>query len=878
MSVLTIGKNDLATLCPELAKEWHPTKNGDLTPGTVAAWSKKKVWWLLPYDDPITGKHFDFEWEATVGSRTRGNGCPYFNGKKIMTGFNDLATTHPELAKEWHPTKNGDLTPETIAAGSNKKVWWLLPYDDPATGKHFDFEWEAVVNDRLSGIGCPYLSGKRIMKGFNDLATLYPELAKEWHPTKNGNLTPETISPGSGKNAWWILPYDDPITGKHFAFEWEATVSNRVSGMGCPYLSGRKIMVGFNDLQTSNPEIASEWNYDKNGDLTPQMVTYGSPKKVWWKCACGYEWQASPNTRTNRLSGCPVCGKIKRSNTRNSQLIQQGNPTVMDDSRLLSEWNYQKNIGIDPKDVLLSSGKKIWWRCNKGHEWQAVVYSRAQGRECPYCGGKRLLTGINDFETWCIANNRQDILLSYDYSNNPPPSEVRKGTHEKMHWICNECGEPYMRSPHDINTDSSNGCPKCHRKIIAKKRHEAAVLKNNFGDQYPEIAKEWDYEKNSCTPNEVSAGSNEQFYWLCSKCGTSYKTTIRNRIIGTQCPRCSLASHTSFPEQCLYYYISQYYQDSISSDKHIGMELDVYIPSLNIGLEYDGVIWHKGKKKAKLDEEKEALCKEFAVKLIRVREKGLPNIKYNDTTTVYFVTSGDTYELENAIAKIIKDITGESVYVDIDKDKKDILAKYMTAKKANSLAEKYPEIAEEWDYKNNAPLTPDNIDYGSGYEAWWICNKCGFGYQTTVNARTCKKSGCPACSNLVLYKGSNDFVTWCNKHEKQYLLSEWDYEENGKEGIIPDEIVNRGGNVVAHWNCPRGHKYKALIYNRTAGKGCPICKVENHQIRCMNVDTGKVYNSLKEAGQDCGIQSSKISEVCKGKRKTAGGYHWIYYQ
>lgn len=136
---MLVGFNDLATVLPELAAEWHPTKNGRLTPQDVTAGSSKMVWWLLPYDDPNTGKHFDFEWYTMVAHRKNGCGCPYLSNKnpKVWIGFNDLATTDPELAAEWHPTKNGDLSPQQVSSNSNKKVWWLLPYDDPKNRETF---------------------------------------------------------------------------------------------------------------------------------------------------------------------------------------------------------------------------------------------------------------------------------------------------------------------------------------------------------------------------------------------------------------------------------------------------------------------------------------------------------------------------------------------------------------------------------------------------------------------------------------------------------------------------------------------------------------------------------------------------------------------
>ena len=101
---------------------------------------------------------------------------------------NSLLETHPNLAKEWHPTKNGDLTPADVSKGMHMKVWWMLPYDDPETGKHFDFEWEAAIYMRVQGSSCPYLvsSNAKVWSGFNDLATTYPEIAAQWDGKKNG--------------------------------------------------------------------------------------------------------------------------------------------------------------------------------------------------------------------------------------------------------------------------------------------------------------------------------------------------------------------------------------------------------------------------------------------------------------------------------------------------------------------------------------------------------------------------------------------------------------------------------------------------------------------------------------------------------------------
>lgn len=164
------------------------------------------------------------------------------NGAKRK--FVSLAEARPDLAKEWNYEKNGDLRPEDVSCGSNKKVWWIHPYDVPddfhvesLRGKHFDFEWVTSIYNFSKSNGCPYLSGQAVWSSFNDLQTVNSELAAQWHPTKNGDLKPMQVTANSNRKVWWLYPYDDPNTGKHSTFEWQATIYNRNNGAGCPYLT-----------------------------------------------------------------------------------------------------------------------------------------------------------------------------------------------------------------------------------------------------------------------------------------------------------------------------------------------------------------------------------------------------------------------------------------------------------------------------------------------------------------------------------------------------------------------------------------------------------------------------------------------------------------
>ena len=517
----------LATLRPDLAKEWHPWKNGDLKPEDVTCGSKKKVWWYLPYDDPETGKHFDFEWKAPIYSRTSGIGCPYLASAncRVWLGFNDLATTHPELAKELHPTKNGDLKPTDVTAGSGKKVWWYLPYDDPRTGKHFDFEWEATISNRTNGRECPFLSGHQIWVGYNDLATTHPDIVKEWHPAKNGDLKPTDVTAGSGKKVWWYLPYDDPRTGKHFDFEWEAQIVNRCSGYGCPYLSNpcTAVWFGFNDLTTTHPELAKEWHPTKNGDLKPTDVTAGSGQKIWWYLPYDdprtgkhfdFEWLGCICDRVCRDFGCPFLS--------GHQIWVGYNDLATTHPDIAKEWHPAKNGDLKPTDVMSFSNKKVWWylpyddpKTGKhfDFEWQTHIHYRtSKGHGCPYLSNQRVWPGYND-----LATTHPDIASEWHPTKNGnlKPTDVSTFSTQKIWWYL-PYDDPNTGKHFDFEWTSTvlertrgANCP-----YLASANCRVWLGFNDLATTHPELAKEWHPTKNGdLKPTDVTAGSGQKIWW-----------------------------------------------------------------------------------------------------------------------------------------------------------------------------------------------------------------------------------------------------------------------------------------------------------------------------------------------------------------------------
>ncbi|MBR5969985.1 MAG: zinc-ribbon domain-containing protein [Lachnospiraceae bacterium] len=271
----------LAEASPALCEEWSE-KNEPLTPKDVTSGSGRKVWWKGACGH---------EWEAAVKSRTRGHGCPYCTGRVCAPGRNDLATTHPELAKEWSK-KNGSLTPDQVAYGTNKIVWWKGPCGH---------EWKQMVKSRSRGRGCPVCAGKIIVADDNDLASKHPEIAAEWSE-RNLPLQPTRVPPRSDKHVWW--------TCRDCGRDWKARIADRSAGTGCPYCNPNgKLVSGENDLVTLYPQIANEWS-DWNFPLMPHGVKPLSPKCVWWKCSiCGHEWPAKIESRVRGRAGCPECKK-----------------------------------------------------------------------------------------------------------------------------------------------------------------------------------------------------------------------------------------------------------------------------------------------------------------------------------------------------------------------------------------------------------------------------------------------------------------------------------------------------------------------------------------------------------------------------------------
>jgi hypothetical protein len=388
------GFNDLATTHPELAAEadgWDPT--------TVIAGSHQKLKWTC------ADGH---SWLTSVKSRSRGSNCPICSGNQTLSGFNDLATTHPELAAEadgWDPT--------TVIAGNGVKRNWVC------SAGH---RWKATIASRKRGSGCPVCSGKLIVAGINDLATTHPNLALEAH-----KWNPSCASKGQHQVVEWRCPK------KHI---FSASIYSRtVSGNGCPVCSGRQILIGYNDLATTHPELAAEadgWD--------PTTVSFGSQKRVSWIGSCGHRWTVRVATRASQKRNCPIC--------TSKQILIGYNDLATTHPELAAEAD-----GWDPTTVTYASGKRVQWKCSLGHNWITTVASRGHSKNtCPICSGQQVLSGFND-----LATRFPDIARE---AHGWDPTLLTSGSGQKLPWICSE--KHLWRATVSSRTGpDKTGCPSC---------------------------------------------------------------------------------------------------------------------------------------------------------------------------------------------------------------------------------------------------------------------------------------------------------------------------------------------------------------------------------------------------------------------------------
>ncbi|MBD5543463.1 MAG: hypothetical protein HDR01_04240 [Lachnospiraceae bacterium] len=688
----------------------------------------------------------------------------------------------------------------------------------------------------------------KLVVGVNDLETwcknnYREDLLEEWDYISNKGLKnklgadvsmPNLVMPNSNIKVGWIC---------NKGHKYEAAIGNRtVINRGCPYCSGSKLLIGYNDFETwcknnSREDLLEEWNYKKNNGLKPsEILQGGAGKKYWWIGACGHEWDAVISSRITvrqgktqlvKPAGCPYCSNPpKRILVGFNDLVSWCISNQREN--LLTEWDYEKN-DISPTEVTFGSGKYVWWKCNKNHEWKTQVHNRTEGSKtnCPICA--RTQTSFPEQAVAFYLRKEYDILQRYRIKGREVDIFIPKFNiaieYDGLMWhsgkakikhdlektkklvsegitlirlretkdntsINKENGQyviefvtingKYVTTEFEwalnelykvINTITNhNGIPIIDMKVdeLQIRAHYMNVLKeNSVASVFPELIEEWDVEKNEgITPDVFSARNNKKVWWKCSK-GHSWLASINTRgehKLG--CPYCAgqrvIAGENDFESWCR------------DNNSVLLVEWDY---EKNVVKPYE-------------------IPRTYKEKMHWKCSKG-----HEWEATVYNRVNGTGCPVCN---------NGNNV-----RRNKVSLAEWCS--------ENNSSLCEEWNYEKNKDITPQSVTYGSHAKVWWKCSK-GHEWEAQIKSRT-YNHGCPFCSgtNKRAIKGVNDLETWCKQNDREYILDEWDEQQN--EELAPD-MVTWGSHKRIHWKCSKGHKWEAVVKERTKIRGnqCPICR------------------------------------------------------
>lgn len=359
-------------------------------------------------------------------------------------------------------------------------------------------------------------------------------------------------------------------------------------------------------------------------------------------------------------------------------------------------------------------------------------------------------------------------------------------------------GHEYKMTPHAVL--SGHGCPYCSGRNVI-------VGETDLTTTHPDLCREWHSTRNQdLLPNNFSKSSMKKVWWKCSVCGYEWLSTIDHRTRGSGCPECARIYKTSNKEMIVYYYIKKYFSDAISTYQDTNnriTELDIFIPSLNVGIEYDGERWHTDIKKDKI---KDDICKNIGINLIRIREPKCE--KYESNCTFIYLSTIYQKDLQYGILEVLRTLNVLNPDINLERDFHEIINLRTYKIKEKSLSELYPEVAAEWHPTKNGLLQPNMITCGSGQKVWWLCRKCGYEYFMSIKHRTnghgcpeCKKEKCAECHykriirlrDGLIYQSismaaedndlcRNTLTSRCKTHKDFMYYDEWLAEQENLKG------------------------------------------------------------------------------------------------
>lgn len=432
-----------------------------------------------------------------------------------------LLSQYPSLAAQIDQERNGSVDVRRLTAKSAKEIWWRCPAGP-------DHLWSARVYSRVDGNGCPFCAGKRASVT-NSLLAARPELAAEWHSERNGALQPTDVTCGSDRKVWWCCPAGPD-------HEWQAVVSSRTRGAGCPFCSGRRAST-TNSLAAVAPAIAKQWHRSKNGALLPNQVPAGSSRVAWWKCRRGvdHEWACKVDDRVRSNTGCPFCA---------GRRVSAGTSLAGIAPLVAKEWHASRNGELTPRDVTAKSERVVWWRCKKNpkHTWQSSIGNRIRlKRACPFCAGQQVTRDRS------LGALNRGVARQWDEERNGDrtPYDVAPSARLVAWWKCPRGADHRWSAPVYARTQpGASGCPFCTRHRVS--------AETCLATRFPAVAREWHPTANlDLTPKSVAGRSSKRVWWRCQfRHEWLARVSDRTRPNGTGCPVCARGHRSPMATTC----------------------------------------------------------------------------------------------------------------------------------------------------------------------------------------------------------------------------------------------------------------------------------------------------------------------------------------
>lgn len=611
-----------------------------------------------------------------------------------------------------------------------------------------------------------------------NLAVCSPELLKLWSP-KN-TVSPYEVTPKARLKVLWICDCGN---------EWEAQISHVGRGSRCKLCAVRRA-APENTFAARFPDKVKMWS-TKN-EFGPDTVSYKSGRRAWWKCDQEHEWNAIISSVANG-TGCPYCANLKITPDRSFAAIHPNRAKC---------WDYTKNLNTLPDEIAPATSNQYWFVCEEKHSFQMAINNiHSRDSWCPFCAGQKATPDNN------LQIGSPTLAAEWHPTKNTSsPTEFLPQSNQKVWWIC-EQGHEWLAQ---INSRyRGNGCPKCSNRDLS--------ATNNLWHQFPEIAAQYDTQKNIVSdPKLILAGSHQRVWWICDY-GHHWQTSVRNRtgVAKTGCPKCSPQS--SFPEIRVFCELKHLFEPIEHRAKIDDIEVDILFPTLRLAIEFDGSYFHKSKLEA--DKRKSAALISKGFSMVRLRVSPLGKLSANDliipnepNLSIETMTKivHHLCEIEPKLSEHLKNYSREKAFVN-DSEYRDFISFLPGPGPKDSLAAKNPEIAKEWHPEKNKPLVPEMFHPRSGKKVWWICEK-NHEWEATIDHRAVGR-GCPVCSGKKVHP-DNSLATLDPE-----IASLWYQPQNN---LTPHEVTLNSGKK-AWFKCPAGHFTYTAVASKVSSRGCAHC-------------------------------------------------------